>query len=387
MNASQPPPPAPARSWRWAVLAVVVAAQAAFFYSRCDTDERPNVGAFGPTNPPFERPSIQDRGMLGSRAPAQPGDLVVSRGKALIAGLATDGRRVYFGESLLGQRILAAAVTGDAETTLGSGRMPLDVALGKDVLVVADAGGLMTDGQGTITAFPLDGSGAPRVLASRIVMPSAVAVSATHAYWVDGGSVERDYIDGFVARAPLAGGAHTVLAAGEREPSGIAVDATHVYWARRDVNKQGEVVRMPIGGGKIEVISSGQDQVKRVTIVGSDVYWISSKDALGTRAVVRKAPVKGGFAFDVAVAETRMCSMAIDGEAVYWSDPGEVDGTNASRSGRILKQRLAGGEPLALASGQDRPCYVAVDATHVYFSTQSFERVKRAPKDIASMPL
>ncbi|MDC0746286.1 hypothetical protein [Polyangium mundeleinium] len=385
MNASKRPSPAPARPWRWAILVVLVA-QAAFLFSRTRQEEERAWDPLRMTNPGVHQPMIQDRGMLGTRAPAQPGDLVVSQGKALVAGLATDGKRVYFGESLLGQRILSVPVMGGAETLLGSGRMPLDVALGKDVLVVVDGGGLMVDGQGTITAFPLDGSGEPRVLASRIVNPTAMAISATHVYWLDGGNVDRDYVDGFVAGAPLAGGAHKVLAAGERQPNGLAVDATHVYWSRRDVYKQGEVVRMPIAGGPIEVVSPGQDWVKRITIVGTDVYWISAKDLAGTRAVVRKAPVKGGPALDVAVADTQMCGMAIDGDAVYWTDPGNVGGTNASTGGRILKQRLTGGEPIVLASGQDRPCYIAVDATHVYFSTRSLERVKRAPKDIASVP-
>jgi len=379
VNASQRLPPAPVRLWRWAVLAVVVAAQVAFLFYRSKREEErfaEEKAKFGETNPPADH--------LGERAPAHPGEFVVSRGKAHVVGLATDGARVYFGESLGGLGIVAVPVTGGAESTLGSAELPIAVALGKDVLVVADMGGLTAAEGNTITAFPLDGSGAPRVLASKVVLPIAVAVSATHAYWVDGGNVDRDNIDGFVARAPLAGGAHTVLAAGERQPSGIAVDATHVYWARHDKTGHGEVVRMPVDGGPIEVVSPGQDRVKRITIVGSDVYWISWNDLSGTRAAVRKAPVRGGPALDVAVAETRMCSMVLDGEAVYWSEPGEVIGTEPSTSGRILKKALHGGEPVVLASGQDRPCHVAVDATHVYFSTQSLERVKRTPKTPAS---
>ncbi|TKD12118.1 hypothetical protein [Polyangium fumosum] len=386
MSASKRPSSAPARPWRWAVLLGLVA-QAAFLFYRTSQEEERAWDPSRMTNPASPSPGIQDRGMLGTRAPVQPGDLVVSQGKGLIAGLATDGKRVYFSESLLGQRILSVPVAGGAETQLGSGRMPLDVALAKDVLVVMDGGALSVDGQGTITAFPLDGSGEPRVLASRIVNPAAMAISATHVYWLDGGNVDRDYVDGFVASAPLAGGAHKVLAAGERQPRGLAVDATHVYWARRDVYQQGEVVRMPIAGGPIEVVSPGQDWVKRITIVGTDVYWISAKDLEGTRGTVRKAPVKGGPALDVALADTSMCGMAIDGDAVYWTDPGNVDGAGARTGGRILKQRLTGGgDPIVLASGQDRPCYIAVDATHVYFSTRSLERVKRAPKDIASVP-
>ncbi|MDI1433574.1 hypothetical protein [Polyangium sorediatum] len=387
MNALKRSSPAPARPWRWVVLLGLIA-QAAFLFYRSGQEEARVWDPSRMTNPASPSPpGIQDQGMLGTRAQAQPGDLVISQGKGLVAGLATDGKRVYFSEFLLGQRILSVPVAGGAETQLGSGRMPLDVALAKDVLVVMDGGALSVDGQGTITAFPLDGSGEPRVLASRIVNPAAMAISATHVYWLDGGNVDRDYVDGFVASAPLAGGAHKVLAAGERQPRGLAVDATHVYWARRDVYQQGEVVRMPIAGGPIEVVSPGQDWVKRITIVGTDVYWISAKDLEGTRGTVRKAPVKGGPALDVALADTSMCGMAIDGDAIYWTDPGNVDGAGARTGGRILKQRLTGGgDPIVLASGQDRPCYIAVDATHVYFSTRSLERVKRAPKDIASVP-
>lgn len=85
---------------------------------------------------------------------------------------------------------------------------------------------------------------------------------------------------------------------------------------------------------------------------------------------------------EVARAANRMCRMRVDGDAVYWTDPGPIPVNTrvANTAGVVTKRSLKGGPMEVLAQGQDRPCYLVVDETHVYFSTQSQERIKRAAK-------
>jgi len=376
-----PPPEKPrgVPAWRWSLVLALLTLPlgGALLLSFCRDEQRREAEAARAAA------SAKSAAEKGSDANAEEVESIVSRGQPPIMGVVTDGTRVYFTEKF-GQRILSAPVRGGEERVVGSAHLPLDIAQNETDLFVADTGGLMGGARGTITAYPKSGAREPRVLASEIVMPNALAVSATHVYWTDGGSVERDYVDGFVGRAPLEGGPQSVIAAGEREPNGIAVSATHVYWGRHQKGGLGELVRMPIEGGAIEIVAGGQRRIKRITIVGDAIYWISSQDTADAGAVIRKIGVGGGAPVDVVETERHICSMIVDGDAVYWSEPGDASSEEAS--GRILKKRLANGEPKVLASLQEKPCYVAVDATHVYFSTQSKDRLKRRRKNPADEP-
>jgi hypothetical protein len=172
--------------------------------------------------------------------------------------------------------------------------------------------------------------------------PVAVDLDATSVYWTTG--------DGKVMKAPLDGGAATTLFddGGISVPQGLAVDATNVYWATA-----GAVKSVPLGGGQAMTLATGSDATA-VAVDGTHVYWTAG-------SAIMKVPVGGGAATTLATGQSAS-AIAIDTTSVYW--PNVAEGT-------IMKVSLAGGAPTTLASGQTDPIAIAVDATRVYWTTQS----------------
>ncbi len=69
-------------------------------------------------------------------------------------------------------------------------------------------------------------NGAPTVIASGLLSPTAVAIDATTVYF----TTQGNGLGGTVAKVPKAGGNVTVIASAQRNPFALAVDATNVYW-------------------------------------------------------------------------------------------------------------------------------------------------------------
>ena len=63
--------------------------------------------------------------------------------------------------------------------------------------------------------------------------------------------------------------------------------------------------------------------------------------------------------------------MALDATHVYWTSFG---------NGTVNRAPKAGGEVVVLANGQNQPYDVTVDATHVYWTTLAGGTVMRVPK-------
>jgi hypothetical protein len=105
--------------------------------------------------------------------------------------------------------------------------------------IVADAQNLyFTRGNvaGTVMKCAL-GACTPTPMATGVDFPGALAVDATHAYWVDG--------DNHVTKAPIAGGAPTDLVTDTYMlRDGLALANGHAYWT----NSNGDVARCPVGG-------------------------------------------------------------------------------------------------------------------------------------------
>jgi hypothetical protein len=72
-------------------------------------------------------------------------------------------------------------------------------------------------------------------------------------------------------------------------------------------------------------------------------------------------PKSGGDIITLASAQNSPGAIAVDATTVYWT-------STHSSAGAVLKIPISGGATTTLASGQAGPATIAVDATSVYWA-------------------
>jgi hypothetical protein len=73
----------------------------------------------------------------------------------------------------------------------------------------------------------------------------------------------------------------------------------------------------------------------------------------------------------LAPAQTTTSCLAVDANAVYWTDQGSGN--------RVMKVALAGGAPQVLATGGDKPGCVAIDQTNAYYTDGGSATLMKVP--------
>jgi hypothetical protein len=195
--------------------------------------------------------------------------------------------------------------------------------------------------------------------------PQGIAVTGGHVLW----AANRD---GKIWRAGLHANDATsvLLAAGQGAPIGVATDGVYVYWASHD---GGTIARTRIRqhtDDPVEVLASGQNQPWGVAVRGGSVFWTNWG---GGGSVMRlDLPALCGSPLPspstlVAAAGGTPAALAVDATSVYW-----VDGS------AVKKVPIGGGAPVILASGQNDPKGVVVDAAHIYWSSYGAGTITRA---------
>jgi hypothetical protein len=93
---------------------------------------------------------------------------------------------------------------------------------------------------------------------------------------------------------------------------------------------------------------------------GTNVYWVD----YGSSVVMQK-PLAGGSAVTVASGQDYPVGIAIDATSIYFTNS---DAPNGGGRGSVVMVPIGGGSPTVLAMDQAGPGAIAVDATSVYWA-------------------
>lgn len=159
-----------------------------------------------------------------------------------------------------------------------------------------------------------------------------------------------------VSRVAKSGGPVQVVASDQppsdvSEPSGIAVSEGYVYWAtfgtwrRAAVGSSGAQSDFEAGTSPASIVAGGK----------SGDFFLSDRDGW----IYRKDPAAESIPL---VRFGAPGALALDSDYVYWLDGSSAGVARADRAGNIGATKLADGAP--------RPTGLAVDETHVYWTTR-----------------
>lgn len=106
----------------------------------------------------------------------------------------------------------------------------------------------------------------------------------------------------------------------------------------------------------VVTLATAQNSPERLAVDATSVYWTNYGDIMGTNGTVIKIPIDGGTATTLASNQAAATSLAIDDSFVYWTG-----------SAAVNKVAKSGGGSTALVSTQYNLAGIATDGTNVYF--------------------
>ena len=349
-------------------------------------------------------------------------------------GIAVNSSHLYWADAPDGTIWEANLNGGSPHTILTSQRGQTGLAVTASQIYWANNGGGV-DRAGAIWAANLDGS-SPHAIVTGQTLPSGVAADASHVYWADEGNETAG--NGTISEANPDGTSPHAIVTGQTTPSGVAVDPSHLYWAS---NGDGTVNQANLDGSSPHAIVTGQDSPSwmavtpaapelsfspapydygsvppgqpatqtftltnsghaatgplTVTLTGPAVFVVTANACPATSLgpgqtcsiTVRFTPVAGGaMTATLTAASTNPDAIATDAlsgvvaPAIYWANASD----HSPGAGAIWTANLDGTSPHAIATGQDDPAGVAVDASHLYWASAGDNAIVEAGLDGSS---
>ena len=210
-------------------------------------------------------------------------------------------------------------------------------------------------------------------IATGQAMPDDLVLSASHVAWLRTRS-------GDVVVAPRAGGEAKTIAQNltlvrRRHAQALALSATHAYWITNEGNENGRVMRAPLEGGATETLAEGIGGLTAIALDKDDVYFgvhhpAMNDDDAGVRSgVYRIRPGKKPVPVFEGVAP---CGIAIDDKTIYVIE--ELGLTRIPKTGHQLGQKQI------VPATERLGCSVVVDDENVYWTVPSSDLFMRAKK-------
>jgi hypothetical protein len=244
---------------------------------------------------------------------------------------------------------------------------------------------LFASGSGLLSKCALSGcGGTPTPLTTNApigAFAGGVAVDKTNVYW----TIPAMYPNGTVYSCSIGGcGANPTVVASETGIAyAIAVDATNAYFGGIKSGGSATLVKCALGGcgPNPTSLASSSGSIVTIAVNATTVYWA---DAGG----IKSCAIAGcGLTPTLLVFSSTVRSIALDATSIYWTEtgpcpPGSDETTQCTTppnvvntNGTVKKCPLTGcgdngkalGPGTTLATGQDRPVAIAVDATSVYW--------------------
>ena len=203
-------------------------------------------------------------------------------------------------------------------------------------------------------------------MAYNLDAPGSLATDSKFIYWGE------HIASGRIFQLPL-GTANTANPPGNRrgskEPALPCRRRGHVYWLTDN-----GVMKRPVAGGA--AVSLATEPSNRwpgdLTLDGTSVYWTTHSDASPNYAAVKKMPLGGGTAVEVATMPVvDFDSIAVDATSVYWGYTDYHSITTQNRDDIIYKAPLGGGTPVEVyrVSGYTSILDLATSGDYLYFTT------------------
>jgi hypothetical protein len=219
-------------------------------------------------------------------------------------------------------------------------------------------------GQDMLRRALLNGTGATTIWYGQLGSPNApVAVDGSYVYWFSESTGE-------VMHANPDGTNPLPLANGQANVNSIATDGTYVYWIAGT-----NIMAVDLVGGLPVPLSPGGTEPKSVAVDGTHVYWAEGNWNAPQKRVRRVDKTAGGVPEDIGTYSGAW-AIALDATHVYCAGSGPNPVDNA-----IWRVPKAGGPPPQVyVTDLNYPFDVAVDATHVYWSSEVDGGVDRIAK-------